>query len=196
MKIYDISQEVFSCNVYPGDPLPLKKAISTMEKGDLYNLTEFSMCAHNGTHIDAPFHFFKEGKTVDNICLNTFIGLAYVAKWEGEILKDDAIKIIEKARSINLESAKRILIKGDIELTNDGAEIFAENKVLLLGTEGQSISEKSTINVHKTLLGANVIILEGIILNEVNEGVYFLNSAPLNLKGADGSPCRAVLIEQ
>ena len=86
MKIYDISQEVFSCNVYPGDPLPLKKAISTMEKGDLYNLTEFSMCAHNGTHIDAPFHFFKEGKTVDNICLNTFIGLAYVAKWEGEIL--------------------------------------------------------------------------------------------------------------
>ena len=65
MKIYDISQEVFGCQVYPGDPTPKKRVISSMEKGDLYNLTAFSMCAHNGTHIDAPFHFIKYGKTVD-----------------------------------------------------------------------------------------------------------------------------------
>ena len=65
MKIYDISQEVFSCNVYPGDPKPERKTLSSTEKGDLYNLTAFSMCAHNGTHIDAPFHFLSEGKTVE-----------------------------------------------------------------------------------------------------------------------------------
>lgn len=69
MKIYDISQEVFSCQVYPGDPEPEKEMLSTMDSGDLYNLTAFRMCTHNGTHIDAPFHFIKEGKTVDAICL-------------------------------------------------------------------------------------------------------------------------------
>ena len=64
MKIYDISQEVFSCQVYPDDPAPEKKIIRSMEKGEVYNLTAFSMCAHNGTHIDAPRHFIKDGKTI------------------------------------------------------------------------------------------------------------------------------------
>ena len=67
MKIYDISQEVFGCQVYAGDPMPEKKLLCSMEKGDLYNLTAFRMCAHNGTHIDAPFHFIKGGKAVDSI---------------------------------------------------------------------------------------------------------------------------------
>ena len=67
MKIYDISQKVFSCEVYPGDPVPEKKVLKSMQKGDVYNLTAFSMCAHNGTHIDAPFHFIKDGKAVDEM---------------------------------------------------------------------------------------------------------------------------------
>ncbi len=50
MKIYDISQEVFSCEVYPGDPMPEKTALKSMQDGEVYNLTAFSMCAHNGTH--------------------------------------------------------------------------------------------------------------------------------------------------
>ena len=62
MKIYDISQEVFGCKVFPGDPAPERKIISSMENGALYNLTAISMCAHNGTHVDAPFHFIKDGK--------------------------------------------------------------------------------------------------------------------------------------
>ena len=78
MKIYDISQDVFGCEVYPGDPVPEKKIVASMEKGELYNLTAFSMCAHNGTHIDAPFHFLKDGKTVDEIPLNKMIGFCFV----------------------------------------------------------------------------------------------------------------------
>ena len=85
MKIYDISQEIFSCQVYPGDPVPKKEILSLIEKGDLYNLTSFSMCAHNGTHIDAPYHFLKDGKTVDDICLEAFVGMAYVAEQQGII---------------------------------------------------------------------------------------------------------------
>ena len=195
MKIYDISQEVFGCQVYPGDTTPKKRVISSMEKGDLYNLTAFSMCAHNGTHIDAPFHFIKDGKTVDSVSLNTFIGMAYVEEYNGIVSADDATEILEKAKKQNSEAAKRILIKGDAEVSAEAAKVFAESNILLLGNESQTVGpENAPMEVHLILLGAGAVLLEGIRLAEVSEGVYFLNAAPLNLSGADGSPCRAILI--
>lgn len=195
MKIYDISQEVFGCQVYPGDPTPKKRVISSMEKGDFYNLTAFSMCAHNVTHIDAPFHFIKDGKTVDSVSLDTFIGMAYVAEHNGIVSADDATEILEKAKKQNSEAAKRILIKGDAEVSAEAAKVFAESNILLLGNESQTVGpENAPMEVHLILLGAGAVLLEGIRLAEVSEGVYFLNAAPLNLSGADGSPCRAILI--
>ena len=195
MKIYDISQEIFGCQVYPGDPTPQKRVLSSMEKGDLYNLTAFSMCAHNGTHIDAPFHFIKDGKTVDFIGLDTFIGMAYVAEHNGIVSADDATEMLEKAKKQNSEAAKRILIKGEAEVSAEAAKVFAESNILLLGNESQTVGpENAPMEVHLILLGAGVVLLEGIRLAEVSEGVYFLNAAPLNLSDSDGSPCRAVLI--
>lgn len=195
MKIYDISQEIFGCQVYPDDPTPQKRVLSSMEKGDLYNLTAFSMCAHNGTHIDAPFHFIKDGKTVDSIGLDTFIGMAYVAEHNGIVSADDATEMLEKAKKQNSEAAKRILIKGEAEVSAEAAKVFAESNILLLGNESQTVGpENAPMEVHLILLGAGVVLLEGIRLSEVSEGVYFLNAVPLNLSGSDGSPCRAVLI--
>lgn len=196
MKIYDISQEVFSCQVYPGDPAPEKEMLNSMEKSDLYNLTAFRMCAHNGTHIDAPFHFIKEGKTVDVICLEAVVGMAYVAEHQGIVSGDDAVKIIEKAKVQNAEAAKRILIKGAAEVSTEAAKVFADAGILLLGNESQTIGpEDEPMEVHQLLLRTDVILLEGIRLSEVPEGCYFLNAAPLNLAGADGAPCRAILME-
>ena len=193
--IYDISQEVFSCQVYTGDPTPEKRVLSSIEKGGSYNLTAFSMCAHNGTHIDAPFHFIKDGKTVDEICLNAFVGMAYVAENQGIVSGDDAAEIVKKAKEQNPEAAKRILIKGNAEVSSEAAKVFASSKILLLGNESQTVGpEDEPMEVHIILLGADVILLEGIRLENVPEGVYLLNAAPLNLSGADGSPCRAVLI--
>ena len=195
MKIYDISQEIFGCQVYTGDPTPQKRVLSSIEKGDLYNLTAFSMCAHNGTHIDAPFHFIKGGKTVDSIGLDTFIGMAYVAEHNGIVSADDATEMLEKAKKQNSEAAKRILIKGEAEISAEAAKVFAESNILLLGNESQTVGpENAPMEVHLILLGAGVVLLEGIRLSEVSEGVYFLNAVPLNLSGSDGSPCRAVLI--
>ena len=195
MKIYDISQEVFSCQVYPGDPTPEKKVLRSMAKGEVYNLTAFKMCAHNGTHIDAPFHFIKDGKTVDEICLEAFVGMTYVAEHHGIVTGDDAVKIIEKAKKQNTEAPKRILIKGEVEVSLEAAKVFASSDILLLGNEPQTVGpQNAPMAVHRALLGANVILLEGIRLSEVPEGVYFLSAAPLNLSGVDGSPCRAVLI--
>ena len=102
MKIYDISQEVFTSQVYPGDPSPDKTVLKSMESGEVYNLTAFSMCAHNGTHIDAPRHFIKDGKTVDQISLDAFVGKAYVAHHHGIVTADDAMEIITKAKKKNL----------------------------------------------------------------------------------------------
>ncbi|MBO5274647.1 MAG: cyclase family protein [Clostridia bacterium] len=195
MKIFDISQEVFGCQVYPNDPIPEKKMLQSMEKGEVYNLTAFNMCAHNGTHIDAPFHFIKDGKTVDEICIETFVGMAYVAEHHGIVSGDDAVEIIEKAKKQNSEATKRILIKGDAEVSLEAANVFASSDILLLGNESQTIGpQNAPMQVHLVLLKADIILLEGICLSEVPEGVYFLNAAPLNLSGADGSPCRAVLV--
>ena len=196
MKIYDISQEVFSCQVYPGDPAPEKELLGSMDSGDLYNLTAFHMCAHNGTHIDAPFHFIKEGKTVDAICLEAVVGMAYVAEHQGIVSGDDAAKIMEKAKAQNVEAVKRILIKGAAEVSPEAAKVFADSGILLLGNESQTIGpEDEPMEVHQLLLRADVVLLEGIRLSEVLEGCYFLNAAPLNLAGADGAPCRAILME-
>ena len=195
MKVYDISQEVFGCKVYPNDPMPEKIVLKSMPKGDVYNLTAFNMCAHNGTHIDAPFHFIKDGKTIDEICLEAFVGMAYVAEHHGLVTGNDAREIIEKAKKQNLEASKRILIKGEVEVSLEAAKVFASSDILLLGNEPQTVGpQNAPMAVHLTLLGANVVLLEGIRLGEVYEGVYFLNAVPLNLSGADGSPCRAVLI--
>lgn len=190
MKIYDISQEVFSCAVYPGDPKPEKQTLCATSAGDLYNLTAFSMCAHNGTHVDAPFHFLKDGKTVDQIPLDSFVGSCYVARHQGDVTAADAGAILEKARG-----AERILIAGDVTVTEAAAAIFAESNIKLLGNEGQSVGpEHAPMKVHQILLEKEIVLLEGVVLTTVPEGSYFLSAAPLNLAGSDGAPCRAYLI--
>lgn len=191
MKIYDISQEVFSCAVYPDDPAPQKTVIKSIEQGEIYNLSAFSMCAHNGTHIDAPAHFIADGKTVDALSLEAFVGEAYVARHSGVVTREDALKILESA-----EAAKRILISGDAEVSAEAAEAFAAANILLLGNESQTVGpENAPMQVHLILLSAGVVLLEGVRLRGVPEGAYFLSAAPLNLSGAEGSPCRAVLVD-
>lgn len=196
MKIYDISQEVFGCKVYPGDPAPQKNVLNRIEDGAVCNLSSFSMCAHNGTHVDAPYHFYTDGKTINEIDLEHFVGVCYVAEHEGIVTADDAIAMIERARETDRRSVKRILIKGNAVVSIESAEVFAEAGILLLGNESQTVGpEDAPMQVHLKLLGAQIVLLEGVRLGEVAEGVYFLNAAPINLAGADGAPCRAVLIE-
>ena len=191
MKIYDISQEVFSCAVYPGDPKPGKCSLNTMASGDLYNLTAFSMCAHNGTHIDAPFHFVSDGKTVEKMALDVFVGACYVASCEGDVTGEMARTILAKA-----DGAERILIAGKATVTEEAAEVFAASGIKLLGNESQTVGpEDGPMAVHLILLGRGIALLEGVVLSGVPEGHYFLSAAPLNLAGADGAPCRAYLIQ-
>lgn len=213
MKIYDISQEVFTCTVFPGDPQPKRDIMMKISEGSICNLTALSMCAHNGTHVDAPYHFLNDGKTVDQVDLERFIGWAFVADHEGEVSAEAAKCILEKAiaagaqragfatgsgvvEEMREQASKRILIKGKSVVTLEAAEVFAKAGVLLLGNESQTVGpEDAPKEVHLKLLGAQVVLLEGVRLEAVPEGIYLLHAAPLNLGGADGAPCRATLME-
>lgn len=196
MKIHDITQELFSCTVFPGDVSPVRETAATISESCLYNLTNFSMCAHNGTHVDAPFHFYKDGKTVDQLSLDKLIGRCYVGFAEGAVTAEVAEALVEKARKLDPEAAKRILIGGDAYVTLEAAEVFVREGVVLVGNESQTVGPfEAPAAVHYALLRAEVVLLEGIRLGRVAQGVYLLNAAPINLGGCDGAPCRAVLLE-
>lgn len=196
MEIFDISQEVFGCAVFPGDPKPERRIEQEIGKGAACNLSSFSMCAHNGTHVDAPLHFLPEGKSVDRVALDRFIGYAYVANHEGPLLAEDAQRILCAARECDAGAAERILVKGKATLTAEAARIFADRAIKLFGNESQTVGpENAPMEVHRILLQAEVVLLEGIRLSEVEEGIYLLHAAPLNLGGAEGAPCRATLLK-
>ena len=196
MKIYDISQEVFTSKVYPGDPAPRREVLMSTASGDVCNLTALYMCAHNGTHVDAPFHFIENGKTVDEIPLSSTVGKCYVAECSGKLTRDGAKVILRLASKADPESAKRILLKGPVEVSREAAEVFSKAGICLLGNESQTVGpEDAPAEVHNILLASDVVLLEGIRLDKVSKGVYLLSAAPLSLGGSDGAPCRAVLIE-
>ncbi len=196
MKIYDISQEVFGCQVYPGDPSPEREIKLRIEDGAVCNLSALHMCAHNGTHVDAPYHFLNEGKKIDEIDLSKFVGYAYVAEHQGDITASDAASILEKARRSDAEAARRILVKGDATMTVEAASVFADAGILLYGNESQTVGPMDApMAVHLIMLGAQIVLLEGIRLQDVPEGVCILHAAPLNLGGAEGAPCRATLMQ-
>ncbi len=196
MKIYDISQEVFGCNVYPGDPKPERQTVLRISDGAVCNLTAFQMCAHNGTHVDAPYHFLNDGKTIDQVDLDRFVGYAYVAEHEGDVTAEDAKRFLREAADIDPRAAQRILVKGSATVTAEAAKVFAEAKIRLFGNESQTVGpENAPMEVHLIMLGAEIVLLEGIRLAAVPVGVYLLDSAPINLGGTDGAPCRAILMD-
>ena len=191
--LIDISQEVFSCHVFPGDPAPQRTTLLSIKDGAVCNLTALSMCAHNGTHVDAPYHFIQDGKTIDRIPLDRFVGPCWVSRREGPISGQDAAAILDKARENGAE--QRILIAGKATVTEEAAQVFATHGVWLVGNESQTVGpEDAPQRIHEILLGCGTVLLEGLVLRDVAEGRYMLHAAPLNLGGSDGAPCRAYLI--
>ena len=192
--IIDISQEITKCKVYGDDPAPCVLKLSNMEDGEIYNLSLFSMCAHNGTHVDAPKHFIKDGKTIDEIPLEYFVGECYVFERSGILGEKEATEIMDIA--MKNKTYERILLKGDCVVSKEAALVFKNSCIKLIGNESQSVGPiDSPMEVHMILLSSNIVLLEGIVLDNVSEGKYFLCSQPLNFKGIEGSPCRAILIK-
>lgn len=186
--IYDISQELFSSKLFPGDPGAVKKAEQRIENGDACNLTSMSLCVHNGTHLDAPYHFYKDGTTIEKMNLERCFGKCHVIELSGEI---DGKTM--KAAIPN--GAERLLIKGEITLTVEAAKAITEADLLLIGVEGITVGPmESPKAVHLVLLGNETAIIEGLVLSDVPCGEYLLSALPLKLGSCDGAPCRVALM--
>lgn len=177
--LIDITQEVFSGKVYPGDTPPRRKLVSSLEEGAACSVTDFSMCAHNGTHADAPSHYVRGGKGADLLDLNKCVGLCEVRTFSGPISKAEL-------RSLR---APRLLVKGGNLFTAEEAALLCECCVLV-GTENQTVGDG---RVHRILLEREVVVLEGLSLVGAEDGLYELYALPMKLGGADGAPVRAVL---
>jgi len=210
MKLYDVSV-LFSDElpVWPGDPGISMKRTSSLDRGDNANVTQINMGVHTGTHIDAPFHFEPDGKTIDQLPIETLIGPCHVVEMLG-VKESIGLSELEK---LDLEGVVRILFKtrnskwwekGEKEFQRDfvhiseqGAKFLIEQGVKLVGIDYLSIERFGSPDhaTHHLLLRSQVIIIEGLNLSGVAIGEYELIALPLKLKGADGAPARVVLRE-
>jgi len=173
----DLTQELFSCRVYPGDLSPSFDRVKEMPR-DTYQMTNIQLGAHNGTHIDAPLHFIENGQAIDELPLDVFYGPCLVLDCLSEIGDEE-----------------RVLLKGTAEITPELAKQLTSSKLRLLGVEPQSVSSpEDTVEVHRILLDAGIVLLEGLDLSNAPPGKYTLAAFPLKLAGCEGSPVRAVLI--
>lgn len=190
MKIYDISREVFSAAVYPGDPIPNQENILAIKDGACCNLSRLELGSHSATHLDAPLHFIPNGKGVEEIDLQKCIGKCKVISRQGYVGEKDIEEVIS-------DGCKKLLIKGEIEIGLGAARSIAEHELELLGVEGTTVGTTDTSQeIHRVLLNKEVVIVEALNLQKVPDGDYLLFAAPLKLAGVDGSPCRAVLISE
>jgi arylformamidase len=204
MKIYDVSVPLhYTMPVFPGDPAFKSQRIKSLEAADLYELHEITLGNHAGTHVDAPAHFLRRGKTVDEIPLEVLNGRARVVEIH------DALKIdVPELERLILVEDFRVLFKtrnsllwngpftGDyIYFTEKAAKYLAENSVKLVGFDYLSVDryEDKSFPVHKILLKNDTILVEGLNLAEVEEGEYEMSCLPLRLKGLDASPARVIL---
>ena len=205
MALIDISLPIREgMIVYEGDPGILVSSALSLDRGDPANVSTLRLGSHTGTHVDAPLHFIPGGASVDTLDLDVLIGRALVAE-----VKTD--RMIERAHleALPLAGHTRVLLKtlnsalwdrGSfareyVALAEDAARLLIERGVKLVGVDYLSIEAFGATGhpVHRTLLGAGLVILEGLDFRRVSPGVYELYCLPLRIAGGDGSPCRAIL---
>ena len=206
-RIYDISLPVTNdVVVYPGNPPVRLAPQQEMAKGGSSNVSLLSFGSHTGTHVDAPRHMIDGAAGVDALALEALMGPAAVISFG-----DDVMAVGEsQLRPLELDGQMRVLLKtrnsrfireGEFHkdytyLAPDGAAYLVGLGVRLVGIDYLSIEQfhSGHHRTHKTLLGAGVVIVEGLDLSAVSAGVYELRCLPLLLSGLDGAPARAVLI--
>ncbi len=211
MKIHDISVTVTpSLPVWPGDPAIVLERVSKMEEGEHNNVSRIASGVHIGTHVDAPYHFIADGKTIEQLSLDALIGPAQVVELPGEVrligakelgaagIQPGMKRVLLKTRNSQYWMQPGLPFQKDFTaVAPDGAAYLVEHGVQLVGIDYFSIAPfGDSVPTHRALLGAEIVVLEGIDLSKVPAGKYELYCLPLKLGGSDGAPARAVLIEE
>lgn len=209
MKIIDISLGISAQLVtWPGDPAVQLERVAKIEEGANANVSQMQLGVHTGTHVDAPVHFIPGGRGVESLRLETLVGRAYVCHLPrlAQITAADlrAAHIPPRARRLLIRTRNsRYWTKGDqtfhtdfVGLGVEAAEWVVARGIQLVGLDYLSVAAwKQSRPVHRILLQAGVIAVEGLNLARVKAGWYELICLPLKLVGSDGAPARALLIE-
>lgn len=192
MKIIDITRELVGGPLYPGSIVTRLERVSDMADGAAYNCSDLHLSAHASTHCDAPLHFIPGGADTDRLPPEHFVGPCRVVT-----VPDGTVIGVELAAEL-ARGTSRLLIRGGrgTHLSPEAAESVAAMGLLSIGTEALSIGSFETeIAVHTPLLRAGCAIIEQLDLSAAEDGEYFLCAAPLKISGAEGAPCRALLID-
>lgn len=193
---------------FPTDPQgPSVTRILDRTKGDPVTMSQININSHNGTHIDAPFHFMAEGTTIDMMPLDTAIGPARVIE-----IKDPVSIKLEEVEPCDIKEGERILFKTRnssyaynstdfitdyVYCTNEVAYYLKDKKIRLVGVDyvtiGSQKDEENIKIVHETLLGNGIYIVEMLNLDGVTPGNYEMICLTLRMEKGDAGPCRAII---
>ena len=190
---------------WPGDPAVAVSQPKSLERGDSATVSLLEMGVHSGTHMDAPAHFIRGGRTIDRLPLDAVIGPARVI----EIRSAVSIEPAELARH-RIRRGERILfrtrnsrrcwrddnfVEDFVYISPGAAEFLAARGVRLVGVDYLSVGafKKDGRETHLALLGAGIWIIEGLNLSKVKPGPVDLICLPIRLQGAEGAPARVVL---
>jgi arylformamidase len=208
MKIYDVSLPIHpKLPVWPGDP-PIKLVReASIDQGSNANVSRLACGVHIGTHVDAPLHFIEEGASVDQFDLNKLIGRVHVIDLQGVSTITagllDSVGITKRARRLFFKTDNSRLwqerrsdfVEDFVAMEVDAAEWVVRRGIQMVGIDYLSIAPFQVSRpTHWTLLGAGVIVVEGLNLWSVPPGRYTVYCLPLNLVGSDGAPARVILL--
>jgi arylformamidase len=207
VRIYDVTLPLQEgLQQWPGDPAMEREVLASLASGDGYDLSRLSLGSHSGTHVDAPAHMIPGGITVDQIPMGHLLGPARVAQ-----LADAAVIQAADLAALDLpEGCRRLLLKTAnsarsvlhcrafqpdyVTLSVDAARWLVARGIALVGIDALSVDLPDEDAAHHVLLGAGVVIVEGVDLAEVPAGDYWLCCLPLPIAGGDGAPARVVLL--
>jgi arylformamidase len=189
---------------YEGDPGVSVRQRLSIASGDPANVSEICLGSHTGTHIDAPAHFLDGASTLDGVSMAALLGRVAVVETQAAtmirapecdaLVPADAERVIFKTRNSALWR-RSAFTRDYVALDSTAARWLIDRGVRLVGIDYLSIEAFGAAGhpVHKMLLGARVVILEGLDLSAARPGEYELLCLPLRVAGADGAPCRALL---
>lgn len=190
---------------WPDNPPVQITRTMDLENGDEATVSTISIGSHTGTHMDAPLHFIKSGKGMDEMPLSATIGPAQVIEIHdpqaitAEELRRHSLKagdrVLFKTRNSARRWAEREFMKDFVYLSTEAARWLAQQGIRTVGVDYLSVGgyEKNGTEVHQVLLSEDIWIIEGLDFSAVEPGHYDLVCLPLKIARGDGAPARAVL---